>query len=476
MKATDGHSDQVVRERKASPWQDAGRRVYVGGHRTVDDGMGGKTTLREWRLEEAGRDDPFDPSMQQEQYQLSFTVPSQAARRWLTDPANPKCPLFRFIGNAKAKERLSRAAYAAWGRDNHCCSEQSFALLGPSSVGKTTLARLFGETVMLPFIEIQPKASRNADELFMVIRRKLESIVVDFADGTASLKMIPGDDYTWVLPPCVIFIDEAHALDREMVPELLKGIEPKDGIMAVGDGAVADCRNACWIIATTERGRLFPPFDNRFSKIQMETYTAAEMAQIVKLNNPDWEMDVCRLVTNYSSRVPREALAFAIDMRLEKDRNGGEWTDVAARVARSHSIDPFGLTRKRLDILVALGQMGPIARGRMCDIAQCQIEEMEKFQMPALLACTVDDGAMVVVTTRGYAITERGLRELDKRGIPHQGEEVVAPSSQRLDFGGYDPDNFGTPVVDTRGVYTPLVRPDCTMSPLIEKLAKALGR
>ena len=104
----------------------------------------------------------FNPDMQTNQYEMRFDVPSPEARRWISDPRNPRCPLCRFIGNDRARERLSRAAYAAWSHPNHCCSDQSFALLGPTSAGKTTLARLFGETVMLPFIEIQPKSVRDS--------------------------------------------------------------------------------------------------------------------------------------------------------------------------------------------------------------------------------------------------------------------------------------------------------------------------
>ena len=62
--------------------------------------------------------------------------------------------------------------------------------------------------------------------------------------------------------------------------------------------------------------------------------------------------------------------------------------------------------------------------------------------MPALLVSTAADPAMVVVTSRGYAITRRGLKELEKRGIPHKGEEVVAEGGQRLDFGSWSPDDF----------------------------------
>ena len=84
------------------------------------------------------------------------TSPTKQRRR-LTDPDNPGCPLSRFVGNEQAKRVMQRAAYAAWGRPNHCCADLSFAMVGPASSGKTTLARLFGETVMLPFIEMPPR-------------------------------------------------------------------------------------------------------------------------------------------------------------------------------------------------------------------------------------------------------------------------------------------------------------------------------
>ena len=84
-----------------------------------------------------------------------------------------------------------------------------------------------------------------------------------------------------------------------------------------------------------------------------------------------------------------------------------------------------------------------MSKGRMADFAGCGLEELEKFVMPALLVATAADPAMVLVTNKGYVITHRGLEELDRRGIPHQGKEGVAEGGQRLDFGDYDPDDFG---------------------------------
>jgi hypothetical protein len=85
-----------------------------------------------------------------------------------------------------------------------------------------------------------------------------------------------------------------------------------------------------------------------------------------------------------------------------------------------------------------------MSKGRLCDFAGCQLEELEKFVMPGLLVATSDDPAMVTVTSRGYAVTHRGLEELDRRGIPHRGEEVVAEGGQRLDFGSWDTEEVGT--------------------------------
>jgi len=397
---------------------------------TLSDGS--TITVQEWELlPDWGRNslhartiNGFNPDRQRGQYEQLWDLPSSKLRRRLTDPENPRCPLSRFVGNRRAKECLSRAAFAAWGRENHCCADQSFALFGPSSSGKTTLARLFAETVDLPIVEVQPKSVRDSYELFKTIELKLEQTVVSTVDGPLCLKMVKPDprydrDPTMRVPPCVVFIDEVHALSRNLVPELLKASEPKDGLLTIENGWFADCRKVCWVIATTDRGRLFPALDNRFRKIHLELYGADDIAGIIQIDRPHWNLPLCQLAASYCGRVPREALAFAADMETEWEQNGGEdWEAIAARVARSHGIDRFGLTRQRLNVLVALGQIGAVSKGRMADHASCGIEEMEKFVMPALLAVTADAPAMVAVTNKGYAITWRGIEELERRGIP----------------------------------------------------------
>jgi Holliday junction resolvasome RuvABC ATP-dependent DNA helicase subunit len=258
---------------------------------------------------------------------------------------------------------------------------------------------------------------------------------------------MPDVDNHFIIPPLILFIDEVHALPPQTVQSLLKAIEPKDGRLATEEGWSADCRKICWIVATTDRGLLFDAFDTRFRKIQLNLYGREEIAEIVKLNNPDWSIEVCRIVAQYCWRVPREALAFAQDMRTEYElqsrRGRVSWEQVAAAVARDSDIDPMGMTLQRVKALVALGQQGAIPRGRLCHYTQCKEEELIKFVMPPLITATANEPALVAVTSKGYSITRAGLKELERRGIPHQGDKAMILDIPPLDWGDYDPIDMG---------------------------------
>ena len=291
-----------------SRWLGPPREVTLNGGNVVTEqdydltpGYGRTNVL--WR-KKAG----WSPDMQDFQMEQYWDVPPPDIRRQFTDPQNPSCPLSRFIGNAEAKEIMQRAAYAAWGRETHCCADLSFAMVGPASAGKTTLARLFAETVKLPLIEIPPNSVRSCREVFDAIAVTLErTINTDTPGQPFSLKMVKprGDDPTMTVPSCVVFIDEVHGLPRDIRDGLLKAIESKDRMLSIENGWYADTSRVCWIVATTERGRLFGPFDSRFTKIELGMYGAEEIAQIIHLDHPTWNMPLCRLPAKYCWRIPR---------------------------------------------------------------------------------------------------------------------------------------------------------------------------
>jgi Holliday junction resolvasome RuvABC ATP-dependent DNA helicase subunit len=318
----------------------------------------------------------------------------------------------KFIGNDKALRKMKAAAYKALKTDNHMMRDLAFAIFGPASAGKTTLARLYAETVKLPFVEVSPKSIRTVDDLFKEISRVLK-------EADLELVQVQRKGH-YVLPPVVILIDEVHALSDSVVQGLLKATEYNDAVMVTENGKTVNTRNVTWMIATTDEGKLFDAFRTRFSPVVLQYLGKNDVAKIVKLANADLSDDVCSLVSHYNSRIPRKALEFARYMRMVKVMEpNSSWESVARQVAEDEGIDEFGMHEVHLKILRALGQ-GPVARNRIALVAGRKDEETEKFILPWLLTETEDQPAFVTVSGRGFTITEAGIKELQKRSIPYK--------------------------------------------------------
>ena len=366
------------------------------------------------------------------QKQVLFNVGSIEERRLAISPSEKNFPLNDFIGNKEAIRRMSRAVFSAFGKENHQCSDYSFALCGPPSTGKTYLTKLFADSLGIPFVVIEPQTVKKTHDVFLEIEKSCR----DFSNSNVSKNTLTLFDYgsnKYDLPPMVVFIDEVHNLKPAVVQGLLKATEPNDRIMITENGYKIFTERVCWVIATTDRGELFDAFDTRFQKISLRLYSKKEMAHIVKMNNPDWPNEVCSLVANYNSQVPREAIAFAKDMRVEHEMNPRNWIDIANSVAEDHGIDKYGMTYTRLEALKALGQ-APMSASQMPFVVHVKEEELKKYIMPPLLSRTPDQNIpLVTVCSKGYSITPTGLDELDKRGIRNRGFKAM-PDSVRCAF------------------------------------------
>jgi len=371
------------------------------------------------------------------QQELHFEILSAEARRWEVNSNNPECPFSKFIGNDRAIRRLGRAAFKAMSRKNRACNDLSFALVGPASTGKTTLAEMYANLIGIPFVDIQPQSVDTVQDVFEEIRKVLSKPVMT-ESGPLDISLVEiGEHNHYVIPPCVVFIDEVHNLKKKVVQGLLKATEKKDATMVTEDGIIANTGNVAWMIATTDRGKLFDAFDTRFEKLQLRLYSKDEIAQIINLANSDWTKDICDVVARYCSVVPREALTFATEMRNEAEMTeSSNWNVVAATVANDQYIDEFGMTHQRVSILKALGNR-PISAKQLPTRVRPRVkeEELEKFVLPPLMVVTPDQTEpLVTVTSKGYTITHAGLSELDKRGIPNMGEEAI-PESIRETIG-----------------------------------------
>jgi len=349
--------------------------------------------------------------------------PSADARRaYLNPDRGPTAkypdpsPYYGFIGNRTAVNKLLRIDFDALGRYNHLCRDLAIAFIGQAGSGKTELAQRHAKANMLPLVKLTPRATKSLQDILDELQRVWESHNMPLIE-VCRPKL-------YKVPPTNVFIDEVHALPNKVVQGLLTATEHKDAMLVTEKGYTVDCYNIHWMIATTDRGKLFDAFDTRFTKVILNLYTKEEVATIVNKNNPNWSMDTCRLVAHYCSKVPREALAFAREMQLEFNMNPGTWQDVAARVARDNEIDEHGMSFRRLKILTALGQK-PVAANRLPVVAGCKIEELEKFILPWLLEATPEQSPLITVTNKGYTITEAGIAELEKRKVRHNGEQAL---------------------------------------------------
>lgn len=324
--------------------------------------------------------------------------------------------LKNYIGNDVAKRRLARAAFVALDHEWHVC-QRNFAFFGPPSVGKTTLAKKMAELLCLPFIDITSQITK-VNELL----ERISFVLLNFEQKNCPkgrLDVKPVAEKKYKLPPCVIFIDEVHALKKNVIEALLRATERKDAILFSDEHDEINTQYVTWIIATTERGNLPKAFDTRFTTINLEPYNKEEMANIILSHHPDLDLETSRLVANYCPDVPREALDFIVEMKMEQQLSKADWITVAANIAKERGIDEYGMTKQRLEVLKILND-GPASIKRLANQLNCEEEEVRKFIMPPLLRTKDNLAPLVNVSTRGYFITEIGCAELAKRHIPHK--------------------------------------------------------
>lgn len=312
------------------------------------------------------------------------------------------CPINNFVGNTNAIEKLKTILFTAFMHPYHLCREIAFSIFGPASSGKTTLVKLFAKTIHLPMIEFSPQV-KCVEDIFKEICSVLQK---------EGIPLIEAEPKHYELPPCVIFFDEVHALKDKVVQALLKATEYNDGILVTENGKTINCHNVCWMIATTDEGMLFDAFRTRFSPLNLVSLTCKEIAQIVKLANKDFPIEVCEAIAFYNKRVPRKALEFARFVKMKIDQNSkttGEINplDIVCEVAMNEGIDAQGVSKIHRTVLDALHE-GAVSKGRMPIIVGKKKEEVERYIMPWLMTETSDCKAWVTVSNKGYILTEAG--------------------------------------------------------------------
>ena len=107
-------------------------------------------------------------------------------------------------------------------------------------------------------------------------------------------------------------------------------------------------------------------------------------------------------------------------LKLKKNMDVDKsFDELCLEIASEDGVDEHGMHKTHLEILKAIKDL-PVAKNRLASVVDKKIDELENYIMPVLLSSTKDQGNLVRVTNKGYAITTDGLLELKKRGISYE--------------------------------------------------------
>lgn len=350
------------------------------------------------------------------QTEVGFRILTEAEEAERLDPENPKCAFYGYVGNRPAVEEGLDLVAAGFkhrtktddGREV-CCRRipKGIALLGGASAGKTEFVRRLAKATSLPYCETDAKQVTDTAVLF------------DLLGNTYKANGVPlvmedefGDEELYILPAGILFIDEIHMANGKVQDSFLKMTEPKDRTLLL-PGKRVDCRNLCIVIATTDRGKLRPAFKTRFRQITLKRHTRAEVAEIVRLANPDWDRGACWEVAKIKP-LARTALDFADSVKLAAARLRMDHHQAIKVVAEREGIEEYGLTRTALRVLELLADNPEgLSRKSLCGSVGIEEDEFENDVMP-FLGDTEDHKAFMVVNNR-HKITDAGLNFLTAR-------------------------------------------------------------
>lgn len=380
----------------------------------------------------------FDPTFPQIYPELS-PKPSDEQIKIMLANNNQNCPLSKVIVSEKnrgAMRILKRFAFNSFVDPFHSCKGMSFAIYSGPGQGKTYVVKQWAKTIGIPCLFVQSDALEDTWMLFELLRDMFEEA------GTP----LVSSNNEYVLPPCIIFFDEAHALRNELrTGGLLNAMEANDGFLRTKPPGknqnlvTVNCNDVCWIAASTDPGMIYKKseaFYDRF-RIHIEWQPAGkkEISKIVKLDN-ERKMDetpgkytflsdeACEIVAKYET-IPRKAIAFADQMIFESRMMGVSWKEAASTVAKDNGIDSFGMPVKIVKLLELLAE-NPISDKNIIKALGCRREQFDSQYAPYLITDIDDRGPLAKPTIKGWAITKAGCIELTKRNIIHHGEKNLA--------------------------------------------------
>ena len=225
-------------------------------------------------------------------------------------------------------------------------------LEGPAGLGKTSLAKCVAARLGVRFVEIPATSLDKVNDV-----------------ATALAKIGTPED-----GPCVVFVDEVHAVCRKGQLLLLSSLE--DGWFQPSGAQRFELAEFCMIGATTNPGLLPAPLRDRFGiREVLDYYDDADMERIAQryADHKGIEMEdgVAYLVAAVGRQTPRVANKLLRRIGVFAKVAGGEKItgDDALEALTRLGIDDYGLDRQDRALLELLcGQPAPVGLATLADM------------------------------------------------------------------------------------------------------------
>ncbi|PIR70177.1 MAG: Holliday junction branch migration DNA helicase RuvB [Candidatus Niyogibacteria bacterium CG10_big_fil_rev_8_21_14_0_10_42_19] len=301
-----------------------------------------------------------------------------------------------YIGQEIAKRNLSILIQAAKGRKE---SVEHLFFYGPPGLGKTTLAHL---------------VAKEMDAQIKVTSGPAIERVGDLASLLTNLS--PGD---------VLFIDEAHRLNKAIEEVLYPALENRtiDIIIGKGPGARSiqlDLPPFTLIAATTRASLISAPLRSRFSggSFRLDFYNENELKEIIKKSSSvlsvDLKADAAEYIAARSRATPRIANRLLKRARDYAQVHGSASIDldVAKKTLELIGIDHKGLDEADRRILSAIVDKfggGPVGLQTIAAATSEENATIEEVNEPYLLRI-----GFIKRTPRGRVATRSAWEYLGK--------------------------------------------------------------